>query len=286
MRWMIGFMILTGASGILLWLFRSAMLARLTRERLWNAESGPADVDDHVPVDLKPAIRRYRWLAVLSGGFVSLGLHFLVGFPWIYSLALGCLTGLIAWQLEATFLAWQTRRLEQQLAEAIDMMIAAVKSGSSLPGALESALTILKDPLRREFDLLVGRVRLGDSPLDALAELEDRVPLETYRLFIQTLSVNWMIGGRLSQTLANVARTIRDRIELNRRLHAMTTQGRLSVISVMVITYFIAALMWRNDPDRMGGFLTSKIGQGIVAMALILQGIGIVWISRISQARF
>lgn len=280
------FMILMGSGAILFRLFRSAMLVRLARERLRNADSGHAEIDDNVRPDLKPAIRRYRWLAILSGGLISLGLSFLAGFPWVYCLALGCLAALIAWQLEATFLAWQTRRLEQQLAEAIDMMIAAVKSGSSLPGALESALAILKDPLRREFDLLVGRVRLGDSPLDALAELEDRIPLETYRLFIQTLSVNWMIGGRLSQTLANVARTIRDRIELNRRLHAMTTQGRLSVISVMVITYFIAALMWRNDPDRMGGFLASKIGQGIVAVALILQGIGIVWISRLSQARF
>jgi hypothetical protein len=36
----------------------------------------------------------------------------------------------------------------------------------------------------------------------------------------------------------------------------------------------------------MGGFLSSLVGQGLVATAMILQAVGIVWISRLSTPRF
>ena len=66
----------------------------------------------------------------------------------------------------------------------------------------------------------------------------------------------------------------------------MTTQARLSVVSIMLVTYFIAALMWRNDPDRMSQFLQSMVGQALVAAAIVLQAVGIIWISRLSRPRF
>ena len=100
------------------------------------------------------------------------------------------------------------------------------------------------------------------------------------------MAVNWSVGGQLSLALANVGRTIRDRLELNRRMQAMTTQARLSVMSVILVTYFIGALMWRNDPERMGEYLGSLVGQGLVTTAMVLQAIGIVWISHMSTPRF
>jgi len=141
-------------------------------------------------------------------------------------------------------------------------------------------------PLKPQLEEVVGRIRFGDDPTEALTDMEARIPLETVRLFSITLAVNWQVGGRLAQTLANVGRTIRDRIELSRRMHAMTTQARVSVISIMGVTYFLAALMWRNDPSRMEGFLTSPFGQGATIAAVVLQGIGIAWISRMSRVKF
>jgi tight adherence protein B len=46
----------------------------------------------------------------------------------------------------------------------------------------------------------------------------------------------------------------------------MTTQSRMSVAAVILVTYFIGALMWRNDPERMAGFLKSGVGQSVVTI--------------------
>ena len=196
------------------------------------------------------------------------------------------MTVLCCWQLDTIWLQYRISKLEQQLADSIDMMVAGVKSGSSLQSALESSVSEARQPWRREAEQLVSAIRYGQDPVEAAMDLADRVPLESFTLFCQTLSVNWRVGGKLSVTLANVGRTIRDRIELSRRMNAMTTQARMSVISVIVVTYFIGALIWRNDPERMSGFLTSVVGQVMVSIGMILQAVGIVWISWMSKPKF
>ncbi len=189
-------------------------------------------------------------------------------------------------QVDAIVLQWRIQKLEQQLADAIDMMVAAVKSGAGLQAALDSSVNQAKKPWRIEAEQLTRAIRYGEDPLNAFGDLSERLPLESILLFSQTLAVNWRVGGRLAITLANVGRTVRDRIELSRRMNAMTTQARLSVVSVIMVTYFIGALIWRNDPERMTGFLMSTVGQALVSIGMLLQAVGIVWISWMSKPRF
>ena len=137
-----------------------------------------------------------------------------------------------------------------------------------------------------QLEEVVGRIRLGDDPRAAVAGLAQRVPLETFHLFATVLAVHWDVGGSLTDTLATVGRIIRDRIEITQRLRALTTQAQASIIAVLVVTYFIAALMWRNNPSRMGHFLASDVGQWMVAISIVLEGVGIVWISHLRNVRY
>lgn len=266
---------------------RAAQQADTTRRRLHSGgDEASADLFEEVAIPAGPAVPRYRWLIpVVVPIACGVGL-FTIPWPEPYVLVLGVMSGLLLWQLEAWWYQQRMSRIEQQLADSIDMMVAAVKSGASLQGAMESAMENTTRPWKNELRYTLSQIRYGDDPIEVLTELGERIPLETVRLFSQTLAVNWTVGGRLSVVLANVSRTIRDRIELSHRMRAMTTQARLSVMSVILVTYFLGALMWRNDPERMVGFLTSLIGQGLVVTAMLLQAIGIVWITRLSTPRF
>src|SRR5205085_5028618 len=115
-------------------------------------------------------------------------------------------------------------------------------------------------PLRPQLDELLGRIRYGDDAQVVLKDLQRHVPLETFRLFASALSVHWETGGSLTPTLATVGRVIRDRIEVNRRIRALTSQARTSTVAVLLVTYFLALIIWRNDPERMRQFLATAIG--------------------------
>ncbi|MCH2590469.1 MAG: type II secretion system F family protein [Planctomycetales bacterium] len=176
-------------------------------------------------------------------------------------------------------------RIETQLADCIDMLVASVQAGASLQSALEVATGDTRQPLRRELEEMVARLRLGDAPVDVFELLRQRVPVETFRLFCTTLAVNWEVGGGLAQTLASVGQTIRDRMAIARQIRTLSTQGRITTMSVLFVTYFLAAMMWQSDPARMLGFLSTSVGQMLVTVVLALQGIGIAMVAKISRPK-
>ncbi len=287
-----GIVMLGGLAAVAIALQRS-QLATVARGRLLTQAAPAGGVADREAVDdtfvrsrRSPVLRRYWWLGIPVAAVIVATLWWWLAIPWPYLAAFFVMIMLVAFQVDAIFLQRRIQKLEQQLADSIDMMVAGVKSGASLQSALESSVKQAKKPWWAESDQLVRAIRYGEDPVTALGDLSDRLPLESVRLFAQTLAVNWRVGGRLAITLANVGRTVRDRIELSRRMTAMTTQARLSVISVVIVTYFIGAMIWRNDPERMSGFLTSTVGQSLVALGMLLQAVGTVWISWMSKPRF
>jgi len=272
-------LILLSAAGIVFYLWVEARRQNVAKRRLEQAFTAAADPAVEA-IELRPArpfSRRYYAVPWIISAAVAGGLWFVLGLRPLYSATAGLVVGLLGWQLEAMFAERRVQKIEVQLADAIDLMVGALRAGAGLTKALESAVYESRPPLREQLDEVAGRIHFGDDPQVAFRSLTERVPLETFLLFSSALSVHWEVGGSLAPTLATVGRTIRDRIELSRRMRAMSTQARVSIIAVMGITYFIAALMWSNDPARMQGFLSTSIGSWFVAAAVLLQAVGIVW---------
>lgn len=276
---------LLGAISTMVLVWRRIRLQELTRARLKEADQpATAEETDNVPVRL--FLRRYRLVVWLAAAGLVAGLYFLVGLPLKFAVVFGLVAGLVGSELESGRAARIRLRMEEQLADAIDLMVGALRAGAGVTSALESAAHEARMPLRPQLEEVLGRIRFGDDPQEVLKALEARVPLETFRLFCSAMSLHWETGGSLSATLATVGRVIRDRIEIQRRIRAMTMQARLAVNTILVVTYFLALLIWRNNPDGMRQFLASAVGQYLVLGAILLQGVGRVWASALSRLKY
>jgi tight adherence protein B len=119
-----------------------------------------------------------------------------------------------------------------------------------------------------------------------VGDLQVNIPLETFRLFATSLAIHWEVGGSLATTLSTVGQTIRDRIELSRRVRAQGVESHASVAVVLAIAYVLAFLMWRTNPDRMEAFVSTSIGTAIIAGVIGLQAFGLVWMSRLNRSTF
>ena len=178
-------------------------------------------------------------------------------------MAVGLIVGLLAGQLESYLAVRRTARIETQLADAIDLMVAALGAGAGVADALENAMGESGRPLRPQLEEVVGRIRFGDDPRTVYYGLTQRVPLETFLLFASALSVQAETGGSLAPTLASVGRTIRDRIEIARRIRSNSAQSEVSTLAVMMLTYFIALVVWRANPaanERVPGHGAGPMG--------------------------
>jgi tight adherence protein B len=180
----------------------------------------------------------------------------------------------------------QEALIEQQLSTAIYLMVGSLRAGSSLLSAFESVLEEVGPPLRPYFQEVAGRIKLGDDPKTCVTDLQVHVPLETFRLFATSLAIHWEVGGSLATTLSTVGQTVRDRIELSRRVRAQAVESHASVAVVLAIAYALGILMWRINPDRLSTFVASTVGTIVVALVIALQAIGLVWMSRLSKTTF
>lgn len=270
--------------GVVWWWWEVRVRAR-SRERLSAELDPPAPQPEALP-ERRVVFPRRRSIAVAAALAAGLGAYWLLSLGLIFPPAIAAMTLLLGLQAESWFYERRQAIAEGQLSDAIDLMIGTLQAGGGLMNALESVIRETRPPLRAEFEEVQGRIRLGDEPLAVLNRVADRVPLESVRLFATTLAVHWEVGGSLAPTLASVGKTIRDRIEISRRVRSMTAQGRLSILSVLGTTYFIGAVIWSSDPDRMERFLLTQIGQVVVAAAMLLQTVGIVWANRLMKLRF
>ncbi|PQO38045.1 type II secretion system F family protein [Blastopirellula marina] len=234
----------------------------------------------------RPVIRRYMWLPWFLGGVVGLIAWFFIGFSVIISSTLGLIVALLLVIVEVWNAQRQAARLEEQLAEAIDLMIGTLGAGAGLSTALSVVIEELRDPLRGQFQEILGRINYGDDARQVFAQLAARIPLDTYLLFASALSVHWEVGGNLTPTLSAVGRTIRDRLEIARRIRSNSNQSDISTVAIIGLTYFIALVMWRNSPAQMTAFVTSPTGEFFVAGSMLLQAVGIVWMNWMSRPNF
>ena len=265
--------------------WRSARQRELAWQRLAEV-SGTLTEGERVHVGTRRLHRRWIWVPWALGLIVAMvtALVFRLSAP--YVIATGLMVGLLASQLESFLAARHVARLENQLADAIDIMIGAVGAGASVGTAIEAAITECRSPLQPYLEEVAGRIRLGDEPAEVFRSLAQRVPLETFLLFTSALSVHWEVGGKLSSTLTTVARTIRDRIDVSRRIRSNTAQSQFSTLAIIGLTYFIAVIVWRNGPEQMAEFVRSSVGSWFVAGSVVLQAVGIVWMNLISKPRF
>jgi tight adherence protein B len=271
-------------AGALWYAWRVQRIRRISRERLHEEVEG-RDKRQYV-VTLSPALRRYSWAPWTVGVATLLAVALLLRVDLVYGVSLGVITGVMTWIVEQQYASHRSLKLETQLANAIDLMVGALSAGAGTTEALDSAARESPKPIQGEIEELLGRIRYGESPRTVWADLTIRVPLETFRLFATTMSVHSEVGGSLAPTLSQVGRAIRDRIEISRRIKSQSTEAQASVIGIVCITYFLGLLMWRTNPQHFEDFLKHPFGANVTAGAMVLQALGLVWITKLSQLKF
>ncbi|MDX1926559.1 MAG: type II secretion system F family protein [Pirellulaceae bacterium] len=272
---------------ILVWTSWRRMAAReRTLERLMSSTTTDNNEVRVVVVSGRSLSRPWRYLPWAVSVLLAVSLWLVFGWSLPYAGATALVVGLLGSQLEGFLAKRHEARLENQLADAIDIMVGALGAGAGVGAAIESAITETTSPLRPLLVEMSGRIRLGDDPIEVFRSLAEKIPLETFLLFSSALSVHWEVGGRLAPTLATVGRTIRDRIDVSRRIQSNIAQSQFSTFAILGLIYLIALIVWRNGPEAMQDFVNSSVGSWFIAGSIVMQAVGIFWMDVISKPRF
>lgn len=175
------------------------------------------------------------------------------------------------------------KRFEQQLPDALIMIAGSIRSGASLPIALDSLVKESSPPLSQEFSLLIRERKLGLNMDTALENMERRLPLEDLSMFLSAVRISREIGGNLAETLESLAETLRRKLVMEGKIDSLTAQGKLQGIVMSSLPIFLMIALLKLEPTAMGMMFTTKIGWVVLFMIFLMQILGFLAIRKITE---
>ncbi|MFV7785348.1 type II secretion system F family protein [Shewanella marisflavi] len=173
------------------------------------------------------------------------------------------------------------RKFVHQLPDALNMIASSMQSGANVSNAIEFMAEEMEAPIKQEFQLFLREQRLGVEFNTALDNMFKRIPEEEFQLVTAGMQISREVGGNLAEVLQRLSATLRRKIEMEGKIDALTSQGKMQGIVMTLLPVFIGVVLYHMEPSAMGRILTEPMGWALIAMVIIMLTSGYLSIRKI-----
>ncbi|MDI3336536.1 type II secretion system F family protein [Defluviimonas aestuarii] len=157
--------------------------------------------------------------------------------------------------------------VEEQLPDAVELMVRSLRVGHPFSSAIQIVSKEVPDPLGTEFGLIADESAYGREVSDSLKELAERMDMQDLRFLAVAVTIQQQSGGNLAEILDGLAKVIRARFRLFRRVRAITAEAKWSGVFLSAFPLVVLAVIQILKPDY---FDTVKDTAAFVPAALIV----------------
>jgi tight adherence protein B len=118
--------------------------------------------------------------------------------------------------------------IEEQLPDAVELMVRSLRVGHPFSSAISIVSKEIKDPLATEFGVIADEATYGRDMGEALKHMAQRLDLQDLRFLAVSVAIQQQAGGNLAEILEGLAKVIRARFRLFRRVKAITAEAQWS----------------------------------------------------------
>ena len=182
--------------------------------------------------------------------------------------------GLPRWVLYKMIQRRQAKFL-RELANALDVVTRGVKSGLPLNECLQIISRESPEPIASEFREVVEQQRVGVSLTEALERLTQRMPLPEVKFLMIVISIQQQAGGNLSEALGNLSGVLRDRIRMQMKVQAMSSEAKASAMVLASLPFMVTFMIYGASPDYIAPLFMTKTGNFMIMIGLSWMGCGV-----------
>lgn len=174
----------------------------------------------------------------------------------------------------------------QQLPEVLEMIVRSLRSGHPLPAAFALVAKEARDPAGTEFGMAFDEIAYGLDITSAISNLSRRVGDPDLLFVVTSIAVQSESGGNLSEILARLSATIRERQKLCLKIAAMTAEGRLSGVMLTILPVVVFFLITWIAPEYFGAVWENPVFVTTMRVAGLLLIVGHFVMKRLVNFRF
>jgi len=172
-------------------------------------------------------------------------------------------------------------QIEQELPEALDMIVSALRAGHSLVAALRLVAYESPEPISGEFRICFDEQNYGLELRTAMENLVNRAPLQDLRIVVTAILIQKESGGNLAEVLEKASYVIRERFRLKRQVRVHTAQGRITGWILSILPLVLGLALYLVNPKTMSLLWTRPIGVKLLYIAAGMTTVGALIIRKI-----
>ena len=134
--------------------------------------------------------------------------------------------------------------MEEQLPDAVELMVRSLRVGHPFSSAIGIVAKEVPDPLGSEFGVIADEAAYGRDVAESLKAFAERMDSQDLRFLAVAVSIQQTSGGNLAEILEGLAKVIRARFKLFRRVRAITSEAKWS--GMFLSAFPIVALVMIN----------------------------------------
>lgn len=180
----------------------------------------------------------------------------------------------------------RTRRFTNQLSDALDMAVRSLRAGHPVGAALKLISEQMPDPIGTEFGIVTDEMTYGLDLREALDNLARRVDAPEAHFMVVAINIQHQAGGNLAEVLAGLARVIRDRSKMVRKIRAISAEGRFSAWIISLMPFVVAGAITVLNPPFFAEVADDPLFLPGIAVLGVLLAVGIFTIFRMVTFKF
>jgi tight adherence protein B len=118
--------------------------------------------------------------------------------------------------------------MEEQLPDAVELMVRSLRVGHPFSSAIGIVSKEVADPLGTEFGVIADEAAYGRDVSESLKAFAERMDNQDLRFLAVAVTIQQQSGGNLAEILDGLAKVIRARFKLFRRVRAITAEAKWS----------------------------------------------------------
>ncbi len=178
----------------------------------------------------------------------------------------------------------RSRKLSEQLPDALDMMARSLRAGHALSSAFKLVASEMPSPVALEFGRAFEEQNLGMSFERAVINMTRRCPNNgDLKIFAVSVIIQKETGGNLVEILEKIAETVRARYRFYGKLATLTAEGRISGVVLGILPIVTTGLLLVVNPRYLNALGTSPMGRGFLAYAIVSWLMGLLWLRQMAK---
>ncbi|MFP4386533.1 MAG: type II secretion system F family protein [Alphaproteobacteria bacterium] len=164
----------------------------------------------------------------------------------------------------------------KEFADALDAIVRLLKAGMPVSEAISMITREYEGPVGEEMSIIYDKQKIGIPLHEAAQEACLRMPLPEMKMFAAGLTIQAQTGSSLSEVLINLARVIRARFKLKRKIMALSSEAIASAAIIASLPPIVATGLYFVSPGYLDPLFFTEFGNRLLYGALFWMFCGVM----------